>query len=186
MRKLFATLALAATTAFTALPMHAAVLDIPGATAGFAIAPSGDIGDFLFDAEGIINEGTDFLPVDVSFALTFETANPYGTADASLDIFDTMGAVFSGVLSTIGYEEDLLKLVFVDSGAGVFGNGLALHLFFIDQVGSNPLTGLTDGTSYEIAALGQDVAAVPLPGSLPLLAGALGFMALRRRKAQSA
>ncbi|MBN2629647.1 MAG: hypothetical protein JXR75_03785 [Rhodobacteraceae bacterium] len=186
MRMLFATLALAATTAFTALPAVAAVLDIPGATADFLIAPAGDAGDFLFDAEGILNDGTDFLPVDVRLALIFETADPYGTATAFVDISDMFGLVFSGLLSSIGYEEDLLKLVFAGAGAGVFGDGLSLDLFFIDPVGSNPLAALVDGASYDIAALGQDVAPVPLPGSLPLLAGALGFMVLRRRMAARA
>lgn len=190
MRNLLSSLAFLVVAAFAALPTQAATLDIPVATIDYSTSVVGDVGDLLlFGANGVVDDGVSFIDVSVDLMLSFEIANPYGTADAAIDILDGADLYLSGILSGIKFEEDLLTLVFsglTGSAATIFGSALQLEIFFLDPIGSDPLRALVDGSSYDVVAFGSDVAPIPLPASLPLLAGALGVLALRRRAKSAA
>lgn len=186
MRNLISSLAFVAAAAFAALPSSAATLDIPGASLDYSTSVLGDVGDLLmFDAIGVVDDGGSLIDVLVDLTLTFEVADPSGTADAAIDILAGADLYLSGILSGISFEEDLLRLVFsglTGSAAATFGSALQLEIFFLDPLGDNPLAALVDGSSYDVVAFGSDMAPIPLPASLPLLGGALGLLALRKRR----
>lgn len=185
MRMFFASLALAAASLFSALPASAATLLMPTATASF-VTSGGGAGDFLFFNEpGVITDVDVALDVSVDLALDFETANPYASAKGSLTLMDDSDFFFSGLLSSISFTTNRLSLIFTDTVANVFGDTLQLELFFATPVGADPFAGLVDGEDYSVLATGE-FAPIPLPGTLPLLAGAFGLLMVRRRAAKRA
>ncbi|TNC73681.1 hypothetical protein [Rubellimicrobium roseum] len=155
------------------------VIDIPSAQAVFVA--QGGAGDLLFEGDAIAEGAGPLGNLRAIFALSFDLASPYDTARATLDLSDGNGLVLGGLAFSIGRGEDLLALTFDDldgPAASIFGTALTFELFFLDPVGEDPLGGLVDGTTYDLAALGvgQDVPApIPLPGSGVLLLAALAM-----------
>lgn len=181
MNNLFAAATLAGAALFGLPAAAAPVFDIPAADA-FFVAFDG-IGDLVFESEAIV-DGVE-APADLSafFALSFNLANPYGTAEATFDLSDEDGLFLSGVASLIDFSEDLLVLTFSGldgSAAAAFGSTVTFELFFVDAVGADPLAGLADGGTYNVAGVGvgsENVAPVPLPATGSLLLAVLGSAA---------
>lgn len=128
------------------------------------------------------------------FALSFDLADPYGMAGATLDLVDDSGLFLRGAASFVGFAEDQLLLTFSDldgTAAALYGSTLSFELSFLDPVGAEPLAGLLDGPVYDLAGFGvggEVLAPVPLPATGSLLLAALGAAAglgLRRKEKAS-
>ncbi|WP_295044756.1 hypothetical protein [uncultured Paracoccus sp.] len=178
---LFAALPLGAVAA----PVDSPVIDVPVATGEFV--SFGGQGDFLAYDAPATGQGLpvlDGLLADLD--LTFDLADPYGTADGAFWLRQGADPVLGGFLSAIAPSEDMLSLTFSDlTGdlAALFGSGLTVELFFFDMLGDDPLAALQSGGSYDLAYVVEGApqpAPIPLPaGGLLLLTG-LGLIAMRR------
>lgn len=120
--------------------------------------------------------------------LTFDAGNPYGPATTgALDVRDATGLLLGSILDSLTFGSGVLTAVFavVDgSRAAEFGG----HVTFAIPIATDPFAGLSDGDSLTGGPVtgAADLAPVPLPGGLALLAAgiaALGLGARRRRLA---
>lgn len=124
--------------------------------------------------------GDDRAPqsIDVAF-------NLLAPAGAGVLEGETKGSGFFFQRGAVNWD-DPLEIAFGPDGSGI------LSVVLNDATFNWGLFGLTPGEKYGAgiyAALTYEVAPVPLPAALPLLAGALGFLGLvgwRRRRASAA
>ena len=179
--------ALVATDRATAAPIdfdpaNLPVIDIPFAFADYL--ETGAAGDLsVLGAEGLATgtpqSGILFIDILVDFTVTDRS----DIAGALFSIDDN-GAFLDGTLVQAGFDADILQLLFGDlsgSAAPAFGPEALVEIVFIDPFpGTDPLSNLTDGTSYNVAATIS--APVPLPAALPLLLAGLGGLVLLRRR----
>ena len=163
-------------------PANLPVIDIPFATADYV--EFGGVGDFtIFGAEGLATgtpqSGTLFFDIFVDFTVTDRS----DIAGALFSIDDN-GAFLDGTLVQAGFDADILQLLFGDlsgSAASDFGARALVEVIFINPFpGDDPLSNLTDGTAYDVAATVS--APIPLPAALPLLLAGLGGLVLLRRR----
>ncbi|MEI4233766.1 VPLPA-CTERM sorting domain-containing protein [Roseovarius sp. D22-M7] len=163
-------------------PANSPVIDVPFATADYL--EFGGVGDLsIFFAEGVSTgtpqAGNLFLNILVDFTVTDRT-DIAGTLLSS----DDNGAFLDGTLVRAGFDADILQLLFGElsgSAASAFGPEALVEIVFIDPFpGNDPLSNLTDGTAYDVAATIS--APVPLPAALPLLLAGLGGLVLLRRR----
>ena len=166
-------------------PANLPVIDIPFATADYF--DTGGIGDLsIFDAEGVAlgtpQAGTLLLNIVVDFTVSDRT-------DIAGELFssDDNGAFLDGTLVQAGFDADILQLLFGDlsgSAASDFGPQALVEIIFIDPFpGTDPLSNLSDGTAYAVAAtVSAPVSPIPLPAALPLLLAGLGGLVLLRRR----
>ncbi|MCO8146371.1 hypothetical protein NHN26_14170 [Rhodovulum tesquicola] len=187
MRNLLASLALSLAAAFPALSAGAApIIDLPDGEAAFTVFDgTGDL--TLFGADALVNGSGLSAALTADLALVFDQADPYGTLDGFLDLYEGADLFLGGLLASVSAEEDLLTLVFdmlTGSAAALFGDALRVELFFNTEVGADPLAGLESGEVYKVVATGEgQLAPIPLPAGLPLLLAGLGAMLVLRRRA---
>lgn len=163
-------------------PAKLPVIDIPFATADYL--EFGGVGDFtIFSAEGLATGTPQSGGLFVDILLNFTVSDRSDIAGALFSIDDN-GAFLDGTLVQAGFDADILQLLFGDlsgSAASDFGAQALVEVIFIDPLpGDDPLSNLTDGTVYDVAATVS--APIPLPAALPLLLAGLGGLVLLRRR----
>lgn len=150
------------------------------------LSPDGELSSF--GAEVDFTDGaspTGFTTID--FAIGYALADPTTGLSGFLDVSDEDGQFLVGDLLAVGFTEDIIELQFgnlTGSGASLFSSSVLALIAFDDPLGANPFASFVDGDSYIASISISNVALIPLPAGLPLLAGGLGaLMVLRRRKA---
>lgn len=160
-------------------------IEIPFASADYLeVGGTGDLSAFL--AEGLATDTTQAGGLFVDFTLTFDPLAPAGTALGALFSVDDDGAFLDGDVLQTGFDGDVLQVLFgnlTGKAAGDFGRFALLELVFVFPfAGTDPLTTLVDGTTYDVAATIYSATPIPLPAGLPLLAAGLGGLVLLRRR----
>lgn len=191
MRKLLST-SLIVALGSAALPAAAAVVvDVPWAVAEFT--QNGGYGDLIaFGAEATSDTLAYSGSLISDLTIDFSLADPIGTANGAVTLWDDSDMLLSGVLSGAAYNaaRSVFELTFADlqgSAVGLFGNAVLLEVFFFDG-----FPALNDGGSYDISyvLVGEDLpqpAPIPLPATGLLLLPAIGALAaLRKRKTHAA
>ena len=164
----------------------APVIDVPSATADYSeVSGAGDLS--LFDAEALSPDLSSTGTLLLNLAVNFDASAPSATADGVLLSEDDDGPFLDGTLVEAGYDNDILQLLYGDltgSAAGDFGGFALLEVFFIALFpGTDPLSNLVDGITYDVSATVSSAAPIPLTAGLPLLLAGLGGLLMLRRRA---
>lgn len=160
-------------------------VEIPFAQADY-IGSSG-FGDLsMFFGEGLASGTSQAGGLFVSLILGFDPTAPAGTEVGSLFSADDDGAFLDGDVLETGFKDDVLQVLFGNlsgTAAADFGDFAILELVFVFPfAGTDPLTTLVDGTTYDVAGTIYSATPIPLPAALPMLAAGLGGLVLLRRR----
>lgn len=160
-------------------------IEIPVATADYFEAFGfGNLNMFL--AEGLASGTPQAGDLFVDLVLGFDPLAPAGTEFGSLFSVDDDGAFLDGDVLETGFKDDVLQVLFGNlsgTAAADFGTFAILELVFVFPfAGTDPLTTLVDGTTYDVAGTIYSATPIPLPAALPMLAAGLGGLVLLRRR----
>ncbi|PWR02634.1 hypothetical protein DKT77_10660 [Meridianimarinicoccus roseus] len=161
------------------------LIDIPFASADFL--DLGGFGDLsILGAEGLASGTPQSGTLSLDVLISFDTTDPAGTIGGALFSMDDNGAFLDGTLVQSGFDGDILQLLFgnlTGSAAADFGPFALLEaVFLFPALGTDPLSQLTDATTYDVFGTLSSATPVPLPAALPLLAAGLGGLVLLRRR----
>lgn len=162
----------------------------PGSVGGFTYAGGGATTDWVVGAQpGVwtnavttpasywVLRGDPTTTADVDFEYSFDLTG-YDLATVSVDIqwsVDNSGNIdLNGVFQTLAYSNYTALQSVTMVGPTHFNAGLNTLTF------KTAGDGATDGMRAAVTVT-ADVSAVPIPATLPLLLGAVGLLALRRR-----
>lgn len=150
----------------------------------FEFSTSGDLSSF----GGVIDSSSGISPfglTEFSFGIGFSLSDPLNTAAGGFDVFDGNGLFLSGDLLAVGYAENVIEFQFdqlTGSAASNFGSSVLMLINFVDQVGTNPFSGLVDGTFYDASVNIASVVPISEPQILSIFALALILMSFVRSK----